>query len=117
MRTRRLALIGSVLIALVLLATLVEGGGLARHGAVTCDTTAGGVQIVPENLTRVTLLVYNNGAATIYLGTGLPSALTTANGVPLIAGAAHDFKPQEYTGAYRCISAGSVELRYEEVLE
>ncbi len=117
MWTRRLALGSSILLAVLLLATSVEGGGLAQHGIVTCDTTAGGIQIVPANPTRVALFLFNNSGSTIYHGTGLPNALTTSNGITMLTATTFSLTERQYTGAYRCIAGGSVELRYLEILE
>lgn len=116
MTTRRLAL-GSVLLALLLLAAPAEGGRLARHGIVTCDTTAGGVQIVAANPNRVNLVLSNGSGSTIHHGSGVPDALTTSNGIPLLTAGTFQFTDRQYTGAYKCISGGSLELRYLEILD
>lgn len=119
MATRRLALGGVALLVvlLVLAPSPGEGGGLARHGIVTCDTTVGGVQIVAANPNRVTLRLSNGSGSTIHHGSGVPSALTTGNGIPLLTATIFEFTLREYTGAYRCIAGSSLELRYLEVLD
>lgn len=56
------------------------------NNTVTVDTTAGGVQVwaPPAGGRRFGLVIYNAGSVTIYVGA---SGVTSANGVPVAAGA------------------------------
>ena len=85
------------------------GPSFPRHERVTCDTTAGGVEIKPSG--GLQLVSYEcKSAGTVFVGstTGAGSALTTANGVEFASGdrfGANVQRPE------RCItSAGSVVL-------
>jgi hypothetical protein len=98
-----------ILVSIVALGLLVAGGVLAwspgavveavrngvtsvgpsfpRHERVTCDTTAGGVEIKPSG--GLQLVSYEcKSAGTVFVGstTGAGSALTTANGVEFASG-------------------------------
>jgi len=59
---------------------------------------------------RVSLCVYNNGAATMYLGT---SGVTTVNGLPIVAGGSFcdDVGSQPY---YGIVAAGTIDARVLE---
>ena len=113
------------LLAVGLLApSSAEAARLIRHGVIACDTTASGVQIVAANVNRsAPLYIFNTDAATaVFTGSGNPDALTTANGVELRPQTGRYISDgasgQPYTGVYRCITAaGSINLRYEEVLD
>ena len=84
------------------------GPAFPRHERITCDTTAGGVEIKPSGSYQ--LVSYEceaKGAVFIGSTTGAGSALTTSNG--------HEFADGDRFGANvqvpeRCISAGSVAL-------
>lgn len=63
------------------------GPSFPRHERVTCDTTAGGVEIKPSG--GLQLVSYEcKSAGTVFVGstTGAGSALTTANGVEFSSG-------------------------------
>lgn len=63
------------------------GPSFPRHERVTCDTTAGGVEIKPTGSFQ--LVSYEcKSAGTVYVGstTGAGGALTTANGVEYASG-------------------------------
>ena len=99
-----------------------DAGRVVRHGTISCDTTASGVLIVAANENRsAPLYIFNTAAGTVYTGSGLPSALTSSNGIPLLQNTGRyvsDGSSKPYTGAYRCITAsGSSDIRYEEVLD
>lgn len=84
------------------------GPSFPRHERITCDTTAGGVEIKPAGSYQ--LVSYEceaKGAVFIGSVTGAGNALTTSNG--------HEFADGDRFGANvqtpeRCISAGSVAL-------
>lgn len=85
------------------------GPSFPRHERVTCDTTAGGVEIKPSG--GFQLVSYEcKSAGTVFVGstTGAGGALTAANGVEFASGdrfGANVQRPE------RCItSAGSVVL-------
>jgi len=85
------------------------GPSFPRHERVTCDTTAGGVEIKPTG--GLQLVSYEcKSAGTVFVGstTGAGSALTTANGVEFASGDRFGGNVQR---PERCItSAGSVVL-------
>lgn len=63
------------------------GPSFPRHERVTCDTTAGGVEIKPSG--GLQLVSYEcKSAGTVFVGstTGIGDALTTANGVEFSSG-------------------------------
>lgn len=63
------------------------GPAFPRHERVTCDTTAGGVEIKPSGAFQ--LVSYEcKSAGTVFVGstTGTGSVLTTANGVEYASG-------------------------------
>lgn len=63
------------------------GPAFPRHERVTCDTTAGGIEIKPSGAFQ--LVSYEcKSAGTVFVGstTGAGSALTTANGVEYASG-------------------------------
>jgi hypothetical protein len=87
-----------------------------RTGAVTVDTTSGGVQILPSNPDRLGLKLWNThasvvatvgmGVSTVAAGSGIPMAAATAAGLPL---------ELDGTDAVRGIAAsGSVVVAYAE---
>lgn len=60
---------------------------MAMSGSVTVDTTVGGVTIINTAMGTRLLAVSNTGAATAYLKLdSSTTVLTTANGIPIIAG-------------------------------
>ena len=80
-------------------------------------------QIVAKNLSRITLIMFNNGSNTIFLGTD--NNVTTSNGYPMAPNTqmVFDFNgdaerhPLFYRGAFWGIVASSTEdLRYLELL-
>lgn len=77
--------------------------------AITVATTA--TQIVGQNhATGRTVVVYNNGSATVYIG---GRDVTTTNGLPLVAGASVPIA----TGSaiYGIVAASTVNVRRLEV--
>lgn len=55
--------------------------------------------LVAARASRVSVLIYNNGTATIYVG---PSGVTVASGVPIVVGGS--LEERDYTGAIFAIS-------------
>lgn len=85
------------------------GPAVPVHERITCDTTAGGVQIKPSGSYQ--LVSYEceaKGAVFIGNVTGAGSALTTSNGVEFADG---DRFGANVSEPERCISAGSVVLQ------
>jgi hypothetical protein len=88
--------------------TTTVGPAFPLHERITCDTTAGGVDIKPSGSWQ--LVSYEceaKGAVFIGYKTGSGSALTTSNGMEFEAGdrfGANVQRPE------KCISAGSVAL-------
>lgn len=81
--------------------------------AVTVDDTAGGTAIVAADDDLKSFIIYNNGAATIYLG---PSGVTAATGLPLTAGSS--FRGSNINIAlYGITSAGSSNVRVMKITE
>lgn len=94
-------------------------GSVISTFAVTADTTAGGVVVRPANSERVTVILRNAGTATIYVG-GTGTALTIANGIPLLPGTTEDGDTLglPVTGEIRAIvAAGTEELRVLEATD
>lgn len=88
--------------------TTAVGPSVPLHEQVTCDTTAGGVQIKPVGSYQ--LVSYEcETAGDVFIGnvTGAGSALTTANGRAFTTGESFGANVSE---PERCISAGSVAL-------
>lgn len=88
--------------------TTTVGPAFPRHERITCDTTAGGVEIKPAGSYQ--LVSYEceaQGAVFIGSVTGAGSALTTSNGHEMAAGDRFGANVQT---PERCISAGSVAL-------
>lgn len=92
--------------------TAVKLSKVAAANVATAVTVTTSATLLPASaLTgRISLCVYNNGAATIYLG---PSGVTAASGFPLPAGGAFcdDVGAQAY---YGIAAAGTVEARVLE---
>lgn len=114
--SRKLA---ALLLACVLVAALpatvqgqsTTGSTTALHAAVTCAVTA--TSIVIAQTQRQGLILVNNSAVTIFVGSGKPNGLTTANGIPIPAGASMSFT--QHRDALSCIVAtGTADLRYLE---
>jgi len=57
----------------------------STYGAVTVDTTVGGILIMASNPLRKGCLIVNNGSVTIYLG--MDNSVTSSTGLPLAANA------------------------------
>lgn len=55
---------------------------MATYNTVTVPATTGGILIVAANPQRLSLIITNTGAQTIYIGQD--SSITAATGVPLI---------------------------------
>jgi hypothetical protein len=72
--------------------------------AVTVANTA--TVILAKNNNRVEVVLYNNGAATIFVG---PSTVTTAAGLPIAAGASLSLNGQ--AALYGIVAAGTEEIR------
>ena len=107
-------LLVAALALIVCLAAVADAGNVGQHGTVTCLTTV--TTVVGEHRNRERLILTEAGAADIHIGTGAPSALTTSNGL-LIADGAAPLELVGFTGALSCISGGSVDLRYFEILK
>ena len=93
------------------------------YGAITVPATANGIQIVAKNLSRIVLIIYNNGSNTIFLGTD--NSVTISTGYPLAAGTqmVFDFAgdadrhPFFFRGElYGIVAASTEDLRYLELL-
>ena len=86
------------------------GAASIGNGQVTCDTTAGGVQIVGTRATRRAVTVMNMGSTSVYLGAG---TVASTSGMLLVGavGAAVTF---ETTAAVKGFSTGSAVVSYVE---
>lgn len=108
----------ALLLAVLAVALSPDGAGAQTtttamiHGIVTCANTATTVISTFANPTAGVLILENNGGgAAIFVGNGVPNALTTANGFPIANGAALTL--ENYRGIIQCIvAAGTLELRY-----
>ena len=88
--------------------TTAVGPAIPLHERITCDTTAGGVDIKPAGSYQ--LVSYEceaKGAVFIGNVTGAGSALTTSNGMEFADG---DRFGANVSEPEKCISAGSVDL-------
>lgn len=109
-------LIAAAAVATALLAIPVNGwpasGG--SHKAVTC--AVGVTAVVPDNPNRQTLVLFNNEVTNaITVGTGVPNALTAANGVSIQAKGA--LVLDGYTGSMSCIrNVADGDLRVLEIV-
>ena len=84
------------------------GPAFPRHQQITCDTTAGGVEIKPSGSHQlISYECISRGAIAVGSTTGTGSALTLANGFVLANG---DRIGANVQTPERCISAGSVVL-------
>ena len=81
---------------------------VGSYDTVSVGTTA--TLIEAKNLHRVSFTVVNSdAAATVYLG--MDDQVTTANGLPVVAGAS--FTEDYYVGdIYAIVGSGTVDLRY-----
>jgi hypothetical protein len=70
--------------------------------------------ILDSNPKRKAVIIYNNGAETVYLG--FNSSVSTSNGLPILSGAAYENDHFNATGEYWIISTGTTDLRVEEDL-
>ena len=70
--------------------------------AVSVDNTVGGTAIVAADATTKSVVIYNNGTATIYLG---PSGVLATTGLPLTAGSS--FRESNINIALYGITAGA----------
>lgn len=93
------------------------------YGTKTIPATAGGIQIVGKNLSRLQIMLYNNGSATVFLGED--NSVTIANGYPILAGQEKivgfsgdaDAFPLSYRDAiFGIVATGTVDLRYWDML-
>lgn len=100
---------GSVVVADAVHASATRvGPAFPRHERITCDTTAGGVEIKPSGSYQ--LVSYECEAkGVVFIGsvTGSGSALTTSNGMEFADGDRFGANVQT---PEKCISAGSVAL-------
>lgn len=79
-------------------------------GSAAAPTSVAAVALA-ANVNRKTAIIYNNGSVTVYLG---GSGVTTANGLPLLPGAA--FVDDRTTGVWYGVTAsGTGDLRIIEV--
>lgn len=83
------------------------GGGTINTGQVNVGTAA--TQIAAANGNRFSVVIYNNGTATVYVGT---SGVTTGNGHALPAGQAISFKST--AAIYGIVGAGTQTVTYCE---
>jgi hypothetical protein len=82
--------------------------GTAFYGAVSVGTTA--TRIWAGKSIGRSALVFNNGAATLYVGTD--ANVTTSTGIPVAAGSGESFSA--YTGAvYGICASGTLDVRYQ----
>lgn len=80
------------------------------YNTVTIGTSAS--LVVDQREVRTGVVVYNNGSATIYLGTD--SSVTTSNGLPVAIGASGSL--DGYMGPVYAISGtASQDVRYLEI--
>jgi hypothetical protein len=70
--------------------------------AVSVTNTMGGIAIVAADATTKSIIIYNNGTATVFLG---PSGVTAAAGLPLTAGSS--FRESNINIALYGITAGA----------
>jgi len=85
-------------------------GDTGAHATVSVGTSA--TSILAANASRKEWLIYNNGAAILYLGSS--SGVTTANGIPIVPQRAASGRI--YKGAFwGIVSAGSIDVRRWEV--
>lgn len=85
-------------------------GSTVLSGAVSVATTATALPASALSARRV-LWVYNNGAATIFLG---PAGVTTSNGFPLLAGQSVSLAVGALV-VYGIAAAGTVQARVMEI--
>jgi hypothetical protein len=85
-------------------------GTTVLSGAVSVATTATALPASALAARRV-LWIYNNGAATIFLG---PAGLTTSNGFPLLPGQSVSLAVGDLV-IYGIVATGTVEARIMEV--
>ena len=79
---------------------------------VAVGTTAGGDVIVAAGPPRARLMLANAGAATIFLKfDGSATALTTANGFPLIQNAVLDLSGKGVTAVRGIVASATVDCR------
>lgn len=81
-----------------------EGGTAFATGQVTPTTTAATLLAARE--TRKSVMFYNNGQATVFIG---PATVTTGNGFPLLPGMAATFNT---TALLQCIIATGTATSY-----
>jgi len=83
-------------------------GNNVNYGNKTVTGVA--IQILASNTNRVTMLIYNNSATDIYIGT---SGVTTSNGYKILSGDTYVYNDND--AIYAIASGGSNDLRYFEV--
>jgi hypothetical protein len=81
----------------------------ANVGATAVTTTA--QQVMPFRRSRTSVSLRNAGATTLYIGAS--TAVTTANGYPLLPDEEYEFT--DYVGALSVICGSTGDLRYFEV--
>jgi len=93
------------------------------YGAKTIPATAGGIEIVAKNTSRICLLLYNNGSNVIFLGED--NSVTVSNGYPLFPGQEKKLKidgdadasPLSYRDSiHGIVASGTEDLRYWEMI-
>lgn len=82
----------------------------ATKGAYGATTITSSATLIRASQARTSISIYNNGAATVYVGTD--SAVTTSNGMPIPAGSEREIL---FEGTiYGIVASGSVEVRWIE---
>lgn len=80
-------------------------------GAVIVEDAA--TLIVPSGIDQSAIIIYNNSSVTIFLG---GSAVTTANGLPLVPGAS--YSNTKWTGTmYGIVATGTANARYQRFFD
>ena len=103
-----------VAVALVVVFSAAEAT-TTRHKVVTCTSSV--TELIGAHRSRLAVLYVNTDATvTVWRGSGVPDALTTANGIPVTAGGSYSSLAIERPVVVdSCITAGaSVNVRVEE---
>lgn len=84
-----------------------------RNAAVSVATTATRLDSASKSDDRAgsDIALYNNGSVTVYLGR---SDVTTANGMPLAAGAYWSESLDSVSGLFGIVASGTCEVRVRE---
>ncbi len=82
----------------------------ASSTAVTVTTTAGALPATAKS-GRMSLIVYNNCASTVYIG---GASVTSSNGLPLVEGASISFDLSDSAAIYGRMASGTCDVRVLE---